>query len=233
MSPSGLPEAAFLATMTASATHEVRNVLAIIKESAGLIEDMVHVFAKKGSLDSDKVFRAVDRIDTQVRRGADHLTHLNRLAHTLDSESASLDLNAEIEQVVFLSQRFARKRGHRIVADRVEEDARAVVHPLHLHMALFAAMECCLEQLPEGAAITLTAGRWPGGSSVEFRGASEDGGPVDGPSAGETWDGVRKWTDALGARLERSESGFGIRILFPPEQGGEGLTSEHEVRFEP
>lgn len=37
MKASQHPEAAFLAAMTASATHEVRNVLAIIKESAGLV----------------------------------------------------------------------------------------------------------------------------------------------------------------------------------------------------
>ena len=53
------------------------DVLAIIKESAGLIEDMVHVFGKKGTLDPEKVYRAVDRIDGQVKRGADLL--LDRL----------------------------------------------------------------------------------------------------------------------------------------------------------
>ena len=161
MKASRHPEAAFLATMTASATHEVRNVLAIIKESAGLIEDMIHVFAKKGILDNEKVFRAVDRIDTQVRRGADLLTNLNRLSHALDSDLATVDLNAEVEQVVFLSQRFARKRGHRVVARLMEGEARTLVHPLHLHMALFAAMECCLEELPDGAAITLSVGGEP------------------------------------------------------------------------
>ena len=39
------PEAAFLSAMTASTTHEARNVLAIIKESAGLVEDLVQVYA--------------------------------------------------------------------------------------------------------------------------------------------------------------------------------------------
>jgi C4-dicarboxylate-specific signal transduction histidine kinase len=228
MKASQHPEAAFLATITASATHEVRNVLAIIKESAGLIEDMIHVFAKKGTLDTEKIFRAVDRIDTQVRRGADLLTNLNRLSHTLDSELATVELNEEVEQVVFLSQRFARKRGHRVVADRTDEEARTVAHPLHLHMALFAAMECCLEELPEGAAVTLSVGMRGGHPAVEFRGVSEDGTVVAGPSEGEAWAGIRKWTESLEAELERSETGFGIRILFPPETGAHGPASQHK-----
>jgi C4-dicarboxylate-specific signal transduction histidine kinase len=219
MKASQHPEAAFLATMTASATHEVRNVLAIIKESAGLIEDMVHVFSRKGTLDTEKVYRTVNRIDTQVKRGADLLTNLNRLSHTLDSESATVELNTEVEQVTFLSQRFARKRGHRIVAVCSEGEAWTVVHPLHLHMALFSAMECCMEELPDGAAITLSVGLEDGHAILEFRGVSEGGAMVVGPSESEAWESVRRWTESLGVALERADAGFGIRMLFPPATG--------------
>ncbi len=219
MKASQHPEAAFLATMTASATHEVRNVLAIIKESAGLMEDIVHVFGKTGKLDQEKVSRAVGRIDAQVKRGADVLTNLNRLSHTLDSGLAPVELNQEVEQVVFMSRRFARKKSHKVVTQPPVEEVHATVHPLHLHMALFAAMECCLEELPEGAVITLSVGSRGGSPLVEFLGSSEDGGVVQGPPEGEAWDSIRVWTDSLGAALERSEAGFGIRILFPNTAG--------------
>ena len=215
MKASQHPEAAFLAAMTGSATHEVRNVLAIIKESAGLIEDMVHVFGKKGTLDPEKVYRAVDRIDVQVKRGADLLTNLNRLSHTLDSEEARVDLSHEVEQAAFLSQRFARKKGHRVVAQTSDSPVRVTVHPLHLHMALFSAMECCIEALPDGAAISLSVGTSGGCPVVEFKGSVEDGTVVAGPPCGESWDCAQLWTDALGAKVDRPESGFGIRILFP------------------
>jgi hypothetical protein len=213
------PEAAFLATMTASATHEVRNVLAIIKESAGLIEDLIHVFVKKGTLDDEKISRAVERIDAQVKRGADLLTNLNRLSHTLDSDRAVLDLDEEVEQVVFLSQRFARKRGQRIVANQAASGARVSVHPLHLHMALFSAAECCMDELPEGATIIISSvGSGEGRPAVEFRGVTEEP-SVAGPSEGEAWARVGKWTESLGAELARFETGFGMRILLPPDAG--------------
>lgn len=47
MKSSKYPEAAFLSAMTASATHEVRNVLAIIKESAGLVDDLIQVYGTR------------------------------------------------------------------------------------------------------------------------------------------------------------------------------------------
>jgi hypothetical protein len=160
----------------------------------------------------------VERIDAQVKRGADLLTNLNRLSHTLDSDHAVLELHAEVEQVVFLSQRFARKRGHRIVANPPEGEARVSVHPLHLHMALFAAVECCIDELPEGATIIISVGSRDGRPAVELRGIMEDR-PVVGPSEGEGWARVGEWTESLGAELARSETGFGMRILLPSEAG--------------
>jgi signal transduction histidine kinase len=114
MRASQYPEAAFLAGMTASATHEVRNVLAIIKESAGLIEDMLLLRSKKGTLDGEKVTRAVHRIDAQVKRGAELLTNLNRLSHSLDQDMATVDLHREVEQIVFLCDRLARRKGQKL-----------------------------------------------------------------------------------------------------------------------
>ncbi len=215
MRPSQHPEAAFLSIMTASATHEVRNVLAIIKESAGLIEDMVHVFAKRGQLDQEKVYRAVDRIDTQVKRGADLLTNLNRLSHSLDQEEAAVELNQEVEQLVFLSQRFARRKGHRVVAHAKESEADVAVHPLHLQMALFSAMERCLEELPEGAAISVGVVRSEEGPAVEFSGRPGDGTEIGSPAEGDAWSDLTALVESIGGRLERSSSGFGLRILFP------------------
>ncbi len=220
MKPSRHPEAAFLATMTASATHELRNVLAIIKESAGLMDDMVQLFGRRGTLDQDKVHRTADRIDNQVKRAADILTNLNRLSHTLDEESATLHLGQEVEQVVFLSQRFARKKGLRVVSRKEEGDALVTVHPLRLQMALFSAMECCLDGLPEGAAITVWARERGGVALVEFRGDMEGEDEMGTPSDGAAWTSLSDLVSSLGATVERSDTGFGIRILFNPKSGG-------------
>ena len=208
------PEAAFLATMTASATHEVRNVLAIIKESAGLIEDLMDVCAKRGTLDQEKVARAVHRIETHVQRGADLLTNLNRLSHTLDHDQDSVDLDQEVEQLVFLSQRFARKKGHQVEAAHCEKDSTAVVSPLLFHMTLFAAMECCLEELPNGSTLTVRAREEGSASVVEFRGVPPEGEPPPKTTESDDWKYLESMAEAVGAGVERSTAGYGIRLLF-------------------
>jgi hypothetical protein len=219
MEPSKYPEAAFLAAMTASATHEVRNVLAIIKESAGLVDDLTQVYSTRGSLDPDKVRRALERIEVQVRRGADLLTHLNRLAHTLDQDLSTVELGQEVEQLVFLSQRFARQKGQGVEMEKGGEEHHAVVNALHLHMALSSAMACCLEELPEGRSLKVAVGKVDGAPMVEFRGVEEEA-SSDPIGTWTGWPELQRLTDSLGARIERSPTGYGIRILFSMEPGG-------------
>ena len=214
------PEAAFLAAMTASATHEVRNVLAIIKESAGLVDDLVRVFGQKGTLNEEKVAQALTRIEAQVKRGADLLTNLNRLSHTLDQDLATVQLVREAEQVVFLSQRFARKKGHTVVLGEAAEESWATVNPLRLHMALFSAMECCLEELPEGSTVTVEVRKGPGQEIIEYLGSRGGVGEAVRPLEPEGWHDLVSLAESLGARAERSQASYGIRILFPEATTG-------------
>jgi signal transduction histidine kinase len=209
------PEAAFLAAMTASATHEVRNVLAIIKESAGLVGDMAHASGERGVMDREKVFRALDRIETQVKRGADLLTNLNRLSHTLDHDLSTVDLGEEVEQMLFRGQRFARKRGQQVAAGNRTNECTLTVNPLHLHMVLFAALERCLETMPEGSTVTVEVHQDPGARRVEYGGASVEGQEVALHLGTEGLADLEKLAGPLGATVERCEPGYGIRILFP------------------
>ena len=96
----GVPEdrdAAFVAKITAGATHEIRNVLAIIKESAGLVTDVIHSLGGRPLSNPDKVVRAVGRIDAQVSRGAALLAEarrsLFRASPTADQAEGAPDPN--------------------------------------------------------------------------------------------------------------------------------------------
>jgi C4-dicarboxylate-specific signal transduction histidine kinase len=226
MESSKYPEAAFLAAMTASATHEVRNVLAIIKESAGLVNDLMEVYGARGSLDPEKVQRALERIRVQVRRGADHLTHLNRLAHTLDQDLSIVDLNEEVQQLAFLSQRFARQKGQEVEVEPGTVDRELVLNALRLHMALFAAMECCLEELPDGSTVRVGAHDEGEAAVAEFRGVGEGLDP-EPASAWPGWQQLQELAGSLGAELERCVSGYGIRFLF--FQGAKGVGAPSQV----
>jgi hypothetical protein len=212
MSESAHPEAAFLASITAGVTHEVRNVLAIIKESAGLVEDLVQACGDSGALDQEKLSRATQRIELQVKRGAQILTNLNRLSHMFDREVDTLDLNEEVEFVVALAQRAARQSGRTIQAERGDLEASLRTNPLLFQMALFAAVECGLNMVPKGGSVVLRSGDHHGLPSVEIAGACEPPAKLEEVRGAEGWEKVVRLFGDLNTRAEPTSTGF--RIVF-------------------
>ena len=111
MGEKDLREAAFLGRITAAFTHEMKNVLAIIKESAGLMEDLLALSQEATFPQRDRFVRCLTTIAAQTKRGVELSGRLNRFAHSPDQDIATVDLNDILEQVVFLSGRFARLKG--------------------------------------------------------------------------------------------------------------------------
>lgn len=219
MDPSGNPEAAFMGRITASTTHEFRNVLAIVKESAGLIDDLVARCDGVGSEEAERLKRATARIDAQVNRGAELLSHLNRFSHCLDRTSNGFDLDQEIEQVVFLSQRLARQGRHRLEVDPGSDNAPVTLDSLHFQMALFTGVEICLEQVPEGGRILVRSLRNGDGTEVRFTGEAADGTPLPSPGDASGWGVMTGLLAGLGLTVDASESGYSFTITIPGSGG--------------
>jgi len=184
MTEPGGAEAAFVGRITAGATHELRNVLAIVKESAGLLEDLLELGARRGELDVARLRQAASRIDAQVARGAELLGALNRFAHAMDEAEADVDLGRCVEQNALLTRRFVRRR-ERELRVRVGLEGMVVrANGLSVHRALVAAIECCAEQVPEGGTVVVGVERVSGGPAVRVSGEAADGTAVPVSGAG-------------------------------------------------
>jgi C4-dicarboxylate-specific signal transduction histidine kinase len=206
-------EAAFIASITASATHEIRNVLAIVRESAGLIEDLVRS-AGEHVPDRSRLLKSTERIASQVARGAEIVTSLNRFAHSLDRTRDTLDLGQEVQQAAFLCQRFARQRNHAIVVRPGDQDLTVQVHPLRLHMALFAAMDWCMERLPEPGTVTVRAVRRGPNAAVEV-GGEVAGTPLSSTAAPAAPPArLTELVKDLGVAIEVGEAACRFRLVF-------------------
>jgi signal transduction histidine kinase len=198
--------------MTASATHELRNVLAVVKESAGLVEDLVGLAHRRGSLDEAQLSRAVRRIDDQVQRGADLLTHLNRLAHGLDHAEEQIALGEHVRLTASLYQRFARMRRLEITVEAAD-DVFIHANALALHLAIGAALDCCLELLPEGATITVAVGRHDHRAVIACGAANPAAGlpPATGAAA---WNQLTTAAERVSATVEATDTPRGVKLIF-------------------
>lgn len=148
-------KAAFMGKITAGVTHEIKNVLAIIKESAGLMEDLILLCKEDAPPSKDRLLRTVTRITDQVARGVDLATKLNSFAHTPDDGTASVDLNQVVAQATFLSQRFARLKGMTLNVIAGESPCIVVTDPLALQMVLFQCVDLLMSLTSAGSIITV------------------------------------------------------------------------------
>lgn len=164
-------EVAFFGKITAGVTHEINNVLAIIQESSGLMEDILGITDNGTFPHKEKCLKSLNRISGQIQRGIDITSRLNRFAHSPDHCPASLDLNEITEQMVLLASRFARLKN--VALESIPSDPSLVVKsdPVSLEMALFESIEILLSLIDSGGKITLSPrkiqNRWELGIGYE------------------------------------------------------------------
>ncbi len=145
----------FSGQKTAGITHEIKNVLAIIQESSGLMEDILAITPDETFPRKDKFNTSLKRIFGQIDRGVDITTRLNKFAHSPDHSPTDVDLNEVSEQMVLLASRFARLKNVVIEADPHDAPMIIHTHPVALEMALFESIEILLNALNSGGKIRL------------------------------------------------------------------------------
>ena len=143
-------EIAFFGKITAGITHELKNVLAIIRESSGLMGDIISISPEAVVKHQEKIQNSIVRIKEQIERGVNITDRLNRFAHSTDEIIVKIDLLETIEQLVTLAQRFARLKHVVLKTLRPNQESPAVTlvtRHVQLLMALFASLECCFTVL--------------------------------------------------------------------------------------
>lgn len=203
-------ETAFLGKITAGMTHEIRNVLAIIKESAGFMGDLLDRCPDGSFPHQDRFPRILSKIQDQVGRGVEISTHLNRLAHSMDEPEALVKLNDLLDDIVFLMQRFARLKKVQLEAAPAVETVEIRVDPLRLQVVLAAGIEYLLNRArPEGV-ITLRPEKTDQGVTIQISTElDEEPGPVESAPSdvppGE-FAGLQGILNGLGAQLTPFET---------------------------
>ena len=94
----------FLGKMNAHISHELRNIMATISETAGLMGDLIEIGAERGNLDPDRLTELCSRITALVDRGNDTIRNMNGLAHSMDEPVRDSDMNTEARLMAKISQ---------------------------------------------------------------------------------------------------------------------------------
>ena len=133
--PDIIPETGlqFFGRISASISHELKNVLAIVNENAGLLEDLTLMADRGKPIDPARLKIMAATVKKQVGRADGIIMNMNRLAHSIDQTVTTADLDQTIELVIALTARFAAMRG-------VKVDLQLPANPLTIKTAPFYLM---------------------------------------------------------------------------------------------
>jgi signal transduction histidine kinase len=169
VSETQMTETGFMGKITAATTHDMKNVLAIIKESAGLMEDLLALQKDLPAQLQERLSRVANNINQQVQRGVDLATRLNAFAHGPDQTIAEVDLNLVADQVICLSQRFARLKNVSLKALTQNRPVILVTDPLKIQMLIFECIDLLLSAVETKTTISLQpVQRTDGSVMLEF-----------------------------------------------------------------
>jgi len=136
---------AFFGTITASVTHELNNILSIINEYSGLLDDMVIAAEKGKPIEEERIQRIAQNIAEQIKREQGVIKLLNRFAHRVDNPLVKFNLNELVRDITRLSQRFASLKKIELEITLPEDQIRLTNNSFAVQHVIFSCLKLALE----------------------------------------------------------------------------------------
>ena len=160
----------FFGEITASISHELKNVLAIINENAGLLADMVHLGAHSVPLSTERLARMAKALAGQVRRGNQIVEGMNRFAHSADLPVERVDLGEVVAFVCSLTARLIAAKGPPPRIDCPDGPVSVSANRFFLENLIWSSLIRSMNAGAPGGTITITVEPDPPGARIRFRG---------------------------------------------------------------
>jgi len=160
----------FFGKMTASISHEVKNVLAIINENAGLLEDLCAIAERGKPVDPARIKTAAGKVIKQVKRGDEIIRRLNSFAHSADESVCDVDLCEAIKLVSGLSGRIALMCGICLETDQMPDPIIVNTNPFLLETLVWLCLDYSMDAAGDEKRVGISAERLKNKAIVRFSG---------------------------------------------------------------
>jgi C4-dicarboxylate-specific signal transduction histidine kinase len=147
-------ELAFLGKIIASLSHELNNVLSIINEYSGLLNDLACTSSAASPLDCERVKEITNSLTKQITREKQLIKLLNRFAHRLDKPIIEFDLNNLVSDMVRISRRFASQKKVSLEFSQPDDEILLTNNPFRIQFLIFLCLTSALNTTPTNEVIS-------------------------------------------------------------------------------
>lgn len=160
----------FFGKATASISHEIKNTLAIIAESAGLLEDLILMSEKGMELKSGQLQEISQRIQRQSVRADLIVKRLNAFSHSSDELLRSIDLLELVQMVLPLAQRFSLLRGVTLEMTPDSKNVSITTDPFSLENLLCRSLDFAAARADSNKSLLINVDEDANGGRIEISG---------------------------------------------------------------
>jgi signal transduction histidine kinase len=158
----------FFGRMSASISHEIKNVMAIVNENAGLLADYSKMAEEGMPLDPDRLKKMAATVMKQVRRGDEIAKNMNRLAHSTDDTIATVELEEIIKLFMALADRLTAMRKITMEAKLSGIPVKIKTAPFFLMNLLWLCLEFAMAASGDIKQVELITEQTKNGASIRF-----------------------------------------------------------------
>ncbi|MBW2219929.1 MAG: HAMP domain-containing histidine kinase [Deltaproteobacteria bacterium] len=200
---------AFFGKVNASISHELKNILAIISETAGLLNDLTEMITRGEKVDLKMLMTCSRDIEEEIQRGFGTIKQMNTFSHSVDDPLKSVNLIEALDLVInlaaFLS--FAGK----VRFDPPQDEAPMVLTcPFRLQNLVYHTLVFAFKSVGADGEIQVAVHRETNGSArIAFSGLGTKG---DLPFPSEETKNIAK---SIGAEIRMADDFQTIDILVP------------------
>jgi len=154
-------DALFMGRLTAHATHEMQNILATIRESSGLMEDLL-AMGGENFAHAERFKRGLCVLSEQVERGMLLSEQLNYCAHSPEPSPTGCEVNDALRALVGLFRRTAARFRVTLGIEPGRTGLRTSLRAVEVMDLAGLALDCALPLLPRDAQLVLAVGEQGG-----------------------------------------------------------------------
>ena len=158
----------FFGKVSASISHEIKNVLAIMKENAGLLEDYTRMLENGKTINTELFMTLAGKVIEQIQRADGIVKRLNRFAHSVDDYAMRVDL---VEIVTFMSElsyRSASSLGVTLDTSLSGGPVSIMINPFFLQNLIWLCLDFAMNTVEEGKTIGIIAEEIEGHANIRF-----------------------------------------------------------------
>ena len=189
----------FFGKMSASISHEINNVLAIINENAGLLEDVTLMEERGVPLDPEKLKKISTKVMEQVKRANGIIRNMNRFAHSVDETIKRVNISDTLEFMIILSSRLSDMKRVSFTLDSGSDRIEITTNPFLLQNIIWLCLDYMMNRANSGDNVLISVEEHDSDVQIRFSGISgfDDMTTCDFPAERET-----HLLEALNGKLE-------------------------------